>query len=71
MSSEAKRLPLTPKYLDPSDRLGEILFGVIMVLIFKLTAGFAADPGQEGVRELIFNNQSSELYSILRSILTR
>lgn len=43
----------TQKYLDPADRLGEVLFGVIMVLTITLTAGFAADTGKEGVRELL------------------
>lgn len=30
MSYERRRLRLTESYLDPADRLGEILFGVIM-----------------------------------------
>ena len=29
-----------PRYLDPASRLGEILFGLIMVLTVTLTAGF-------------------------------
>lgn len=35
------------RYLDPSDRLSEVLFGLIMVLTFTLTAGVAIreDPG--------------------------
>ncbi|PYI79047.1 MAG: hypothetical protein DMF04_01220 [Verrucomicrobia bacterium] len=28
-----------PRYLDPASRLGEVLFGLIMVLIMTLTAG--------------------------------
>ena len=43
MSKNPIRLHLTHKYLDPVDRLGEILFGVIIVLTVTLSAGFAAD----------------------------
>ena len=53
-SSGSRLTRLTQKYLDPADRLGEVLFGVIMVLTVTLTAGFAADTGKEGVRELLF-----------------
>jgi len=53
MSATLKRPRLAQKYLEPADRLGEILFGIIMVLTFTLTAGFAADSGSEGVRELL------------------
>jgi len=42
-----------PRYLDPASRLGEILFGLIMVLTVSLTAGFAVDEGRAGVRELL------------------
>jgi hypothetical protein len=52
--SRPKRVSFPQKYLDPADRLGEILFGVIMVLTVTLTAGFAADTGKKGVRELLF-----------------
>ena len=31
--------PFVSKYLDPAGRLGEILFGLIMVLTVTLTAG--------------------------------
>jgi hypothetical protein len=37
----SKRLSFAQKHLDPADRLGEVLFGVIMMLTFTLTAGFA------------------------------
>ncbi len=50
MSKTPKRIRLTEKYLDPADRLGEILFEVIMVLTFTLTAGFAADKRWLGLR---------------------
>ena len=29
-----------PKYLDPASRLGEILFGLIMILTVTLTADY-------------------------------
>jgi hypothetical protein len=35
-----------PKYLDPASRLGEILFGLIMVLTVTLTAGLTVDEGR-------------------------
>ena len=43
-----------PKYLDPASRLGEILFGLIMVLTVTLTAGLTVDEGRAGVRQLLF-----------------
>ena len=42
-----------PKYLDPASRLGEILFGLIMVLTVTLSAGLTADEGRAGVRQLL------------------
>jgi VIT1/CCC1 family predicted Fe2+/Mn2+ transporter len=53
MSENPKRLRFTHRYLDPADRLGEILFGVIMVLTVTLTAGLSADTGRDGLRELL------------------
>jgi VIT1/CCC1 family predicted Fe2+/Mn2+ transporter len=41
------------RYLEPADRLNEILFGLIMVLTFTLTAGFAVGTGAEASRELL------------------
>ena len=43
-----------PRYLDPASRLGEILFGLIMVLTVTLTAGLTVDEGRAGVRQLLF-----------------
>lgn len=43
-----------PRYLDPASRLGEILFGLIMVLTVTLTAGLSVAEGPEGVRQLLF-----------------
>src|SRR5437762_8443838 len=42
-----------PRYLDPSSRLGEVLFGLIMVLTVTLTAGLSVAEGKEGVRQLL------------------
>src|SRR4051794_20745734 len=41
-------------YLDPASRLGEILFGLIMVLTVTLTAGITMEEGPSGVRQLLF-----------------
>ena len=40
--------------LDPQDSLGEILFGLIMVLTFTLGAGLAAGHSEEEARTLIY-----------------
>jgi hypothetical protein len=42
-----------PRYLDPASRLGEVLFGLIMVLTMTLTAGLTVAEGTEGVRQLL------------------
>ena len=42
-----------PRYLDPASRLGEILFGLVMVLTVTLTAGLVVDEGRKGVVELL------------------
>jgi len=42
-----------PRYLDPASRLGEILFGLIMVLTVTLSAGLTAAEGPAGVRQLL------------------
>jgi len=43
-----------PRYLDSASRLGEVLFGLIMVLTVTLTAGLNVADGREGVRQLLF-----------------
>jgi len=40
-------------YLEPSERLGEVLFGLVMVLTFTLGAGMVVAEGREGVRQLL------------------
>src|SRR5215468_5364096 len=44
---------LISKYLDPASHLGEILFGLIMVLTVTLTAGLTAPEGPEGMRQML------------------
>lgn len=39
--------------LDPGERLGELLFGLIMVLTFTLGAGLNLEADREGTRELL------------------
>ncbi len=41
------------KYLDPASRLGEVLFGLIMVLSMTLTAELAAINGRAAARALL------------------
>lgn len=41
------------KYLEPSDSLAEILFGLIMTLTFTLAAGVLVREGPDAVRELL------------------
>ena len=50
---EEKMKRFVPKYLDPASRLGEILFGLIMVLTVTLTAGLTVSEGRAGVRQLL------------------
>lgn len=48
-----KRERFVQRYLDPASRLGEILFGLIMVLTITLSAGLTVEDGKEGVRQLL------------------
>jgi len=41
------------RYLEPADRLNEVLFGLIMVLTFTLTAGIAVRENPDAARELL------------------
>jgi len=47
------RTRLVKKYLDPADRLEEVLCGLIMVLDFTLIGGLTAGAGKQGVRHLL------------------
>lgn len=44
------------RYLEPADRLNEVLFGLIMVFTFSLTAGLTAEDNPEGPRELLITS---------------
>jgi VIT1/CCC1 family predicted Fe2+/Mn2+ transporter len=41
------------RHLTAGERLGEVLFGLIMTLTFTLTAGFVLGEDQDAVRELL------------------
>lgn len=45
---------LVDRFLDPSSSLGEIVFGLIMVLTMTLGAGVIAPEDQDAARELLF-----------------
>jgi VIT1/CCC1 family predicted Fe2+/Mn2+ transporter len=53
MTQQPKRQRFVERYLDPASRLGEVLFGLIMVLGVTLTAGLTVAGGPQGVRELL------------------
>jgi hypothetical protein len=53
MSRQPVKANFIRRYLDPASRLGEILFGLIMVLTATLTAGLTAGSGKAGVRQLL------------------
>ena len=47
------RASFVAKYLDPSEILGEILFGLIMVLSFTLGAGLVIAEGDGAIKEML------------------
>jgi hypothetical protein len=53
MSHQPAKESFVARHLDPASRLGEILFGLIMVLTVTLTAGLTADSGKSGARQLL------------------
>jgi len=53
MTDEPRRERFVARYLDPASRLGEVLFGLIMVLGVTLTAGLSVAEGSAGVRQLL------------------
>jgi VIT1/CCC1 family predicted Fe2+/Mn2+ transporter len=53
MSQPSIRENFVQRHLDPASRLGEILFGLIMVLGATLTAGLTVAEGEKGVRQLL------------------
>lgn len=46
-------VPFITRHLTAGERLGELLFGLIMTLTFTLTAGFVVGEEREAVRELL------------------
>jgi VIT1/CCC1 family predicted Fe2+/Mn2+ transporter len=42
------------RYLDPAERMTELLFGLIMTLTFTLGAGLIVKEGPDATRELLF-----------------
>jgi len=54
LDQKKDRPSFVPRYLDPASRLGEVLFGLIMVLTVTLTTGLTATDGREGTRQLLF-----------------
>src|SRR5262249_8437116 len=54
MTSQPRSGSFADRHLDPASRLGEILFGLIMVLTATLTAGLTAPEGPEGMRQMLF-----------------
>jgi hypothetical protein len=53
MTDRPKRERFVQRHLDPASRMGEILFGLIMVLSVTLAAGLTVAEGKEGVRQLL------------------
>ena len=53
MNAQPKEELFAHRHLDPASRMGEILFGLIMVLTITLTAGLTVREGKEGVRDLL------------------
>ena len=53
MTASSKQEWFFRRYLDPADRLNEILFGLIMVLTFTLTAGLTVEHGPGEARTLL------------------
>src|SRR5271167_453331 len=47
------RTRFVKRYLNPADRLQEVLCGLIMVLDFTLIGGLTAGEGKHGVRHLL------------------
>jgi VIT1/CCC1 family predicted Fe2+/Mn2+ transporter len=55
VTDKPKKESFVRKYLDPASRLGEILFGLIMVLTATLTAGLTVAEGKAGVHQLLLS----------------
>ena len=54
MDSQSNRQRFVDRHLDPASRLGEVLFGLIMVLTVTLTAGASVAEGETKERQLLW-----------------
>src|SRR5215813_4133642 len=60
----------TERHLDPANRLGQILFGMITVLTVTLTAGLSVADGRKGVRQLLLAAIGSNLaWAIIDAVM--
>jgi hypothetical protein len=53
MSHQRHKKNFLQRHLDPASRLGEVLFGLVMVLTVTLTASLTAKSGEAGVGHLL------------------
>lgn len=53
MNTQSKKERFVQRHLDPASRMGEVLFGLIMVLSMTLTASLSVAEGRAGVRQLL------------------
>ena len=53
MQANVREVGIFARNLSDGERLGELLFGLIMTLTFTLTAGFVVGESQDAVRELL------------------
>jgi len=53
MNPQPKKERFVQRHLDPASRMGEVLFGLIMVLSITLTEGLSVTEGKAGVRQLL------------------
>jgi hypothetical protein len=54
MVERMKRERFVTKHLDPASRMGEVLFGLIMVLSITLIVGINGAEGEQGIHELLY-----------------
>jgi len=54
-SDLSDRRPFFTRYLDLTDRLSEVVFGLIMVLSFTLGAGLVVKEGQEAATQMLLS----------------
>jgi hypothetical protein len=52
-SPHAPKLSFVARHLDPASRLGEVLFGLIMVLTFTLAGGIVIQEGRDATKQML------------------